>query len=179
MSQDGASTRPYFTEQLSELERAASFHPMKTCGCFLRRRGKPSDFQEVKLSQPCSMAWVWLRRRGWESDTCRRLVDAGSAGGPLDYLEPGTVLEPEMLEGCIGQPNMHSCGERGRARCSYSLTAAHTPRPKCSLPFCKTIERQQLSARLQVEMAVVSWLTQNRLRCRIPISDFEFQIASA
>jgi C-terminal processing protease CtpA/Prc len=34
------------------------------------------------------MDWVWKTRRAWNTDGCRRLVPAGTAGGPLAYLAP-------------------------------------------------------------------------------------------
>ncbi|HEY8027631.1 MAG TPA: S41 family peptidase [Burkholderiaceae bacterium] len=38
-------------------------------------------------AQTCDMSWVWHEMRPWNPDAaCSRLVRAGSAGGPLDFL---------------------------------------------------------------------------------------------
>ena len=96
MSQDAVATRPYFREQLGELARAASFHPSERGQALIDNAVENFQQEEAKLSTPCAMAWTWLRRERWEAQRCRRLVQAGSAGGPLDYLEPGVVSEPEV-----------------------------------------------------------------------------------
>jgi hypothetical protein len=54
--------------------------------------------QKEKLAQPCLMDWVWRERQVWSSETCRRLTEAGSAGGPLPYLSPNSVADERVAQ---------------------------------------------------------------------------------
>ena len=44
------------------------------------------------------MDWVWHERRAWNAETCRRIVEAGSAGGPLAYLAPNAVADVRIAQ---------------------------------------------------------------------------------
>jgi len=94
MSQDESASAAYFDEQMQALRRALQLDPgnsevQKSLATFTR--------QKEKLAQDiCPMDWVWRERRGWNSGACRRLVEAGSAGGPLAYLAPGAVADREV-----------------------------------------------------------------------------------
>lgn len=95
MSQDPDWSTPYFDEQITALRRvleidADSQQAQKSLAWFTA--------QKEKLAQTCPMDWVWRERRAWSSDTCRRLVEAGTAGGPLSYLAPDTVADVRVAQ---------------------------------------------------------------------------------
>ena len=51
-------------------------------------------FQQGKAgltAKPCDLTWVWREQRSWTVSPCKRLTEAGSAGGALDYLPYGTT----------------------------------------------------------------------------------------
>jgi hypothetical protein len=90
MSQDVESSAPFFDEQMTALRRALELDPETK-----QAQQALSWFtsQKEKLAQSCPLDWVWRERRAWGSETCRRLVEAGSSGGPLAYLAPNTVTD--------------------------------------------------------------------------------------
>jgi C-terminal processing protease CtpA/Prc len=92
MSQDTAASKAYFDEELAALKRAETYHPDAAGQHLIDDATKTLSAEQAKLASPCPMEWVWKERQDWESSGCKRLVEAGSAGGPLDYLKPG-VLE--------------------------------------------------------------------------------------
>ncbi len=53
---------------------------------------------ETDLDASCSLDWVWITQRDWNTMPCRRLVPAGSAGGPVDYLDPSTTEDQKAAE---------------------------------------------------------------------------------
>jgi hypothetical protein len=95
MSQNEEASTPYFDEQITALRRALELDPES-------KQGQQSlswlTSQKEKLAQPCALDWVWRERRAWSSETCRRLVEAGSAGGPQAYLSPNTVTDARVAQ---------------------------------------------------------------------------------
>jgi hypothetical protein len=95
MTQDSAASSRYFDEQITALRRAVDLAPEN-------RQAKESlawfTQQKEKLSQPCPLDWVWKQRRDWSSGPCRRLVEAGSAGGPLAYLAPNAEADVRVTQ---------------------------------------------------------------------------------
>ncbi|MEP6619395.1 MAG: S41 family peptidase [bacterium] len=89
MTQDSATSAAYFDEELDALRTARQLDSTSQLAgsaqaAFLLQKGQ--------LTQAtCGMDWVWQTRRPWSGTTCRRLVAAGSAGGPLSYLSPDSI----------------------------------------------------------------------------------------
>jgi hypothetical protein len=96
MSQDQAASSSYFDEQLDALRGA-----LKSDAGNKEAQQALATFtaQKEKLAQSvCPMDWVWRERREWKAEPCRRLIEAGSAGGPLDYLAPHAVADARVAE---------------------------------------------------------------------------------
>src|SRR5262249_17582231 len=94
MSQDTAASNKYFVEQINALrdaQHADSTNQMvaRALETFIKQQG-------TLTTGVCAMGWVWRERPAWnDAASCRRLVQAGSAGGPLDYLAPGSVANDD------------------------------------------------------------------------------------
>lgn len=95
MVQDPGAATAYFDEQLDALGQAATRDAKvkvlvdQALAVFTAGKGRLSE-------QTCAMDWVWHERRAWNAQSCRRLVPAGSAGGPMDWLEPGLVKDADI-----------------------------------------------------------------------------------
>ncbi|HEX8169869.1 MAG TPA: S41 family peptidase [Thermoanaerobaculia bacterium] len=85
MSQDAAASGGYYDEQLEALRTAQAFDPSSV---LVREALASFSNHKAQLqNEVCAMQWVWRERRNWSGNACRRLIAAGSAGGPLDYLD--------------------------------------------------------------------------------------------
>lgn len=93
MSQDTEASSPYFDEVIGTLKYTLELNPSSH---ELKQSLSYFIEQKEKLSQSCALDWVWHERRAWGSDSCQRLVEAGSAGGPLAYLEPDTIPNEDL-----------------------------------------------------------------------------------
>jgi len=95
MSQNLAASGAYFDEQIAELRRALKFDAQNK-----QVTESLSWFtaQKERLAEPCPMDWVWHERRRWNAETCRRIVEAGSAGGPLAYLARNNVADTRIAQ---------------------------------------------------------------------------------
>jgi C-terminal processing protease CtpA/Prc len=91
MSQEKSASNPYFEEQLEEMKQAAKYKPNDNAKALIDERTTFFTEGQKKLSISCPMDWVWKQRVDWQNQGCKRLLSAGSAGGPLDYLKPGEV----------------------------------------------------------------------------------------
>jgi Peptidase family S41 len=98
MSQDTTASKAYFDEEFAALKRAETFHPDAAGQQLIDEATKSFSAEQAKLATPCPMEWVWKKRQDWQSGGCKRLVDAGSAGGPLDYLKPGVVADGQIAK---------------------------------------------------------------------------------
>ncbi len=77
----------YLDEQIQELQHGLELKP--SIGTRRLLEQTIARFQDMKSDSArthCDLSWVWSERRDWNGSGCHRLVDAGSAGGPLDYL---------------------------------------------------------------------------------------------
>lgn len=93
LSYDAAAATPYFDEAIGELREAAKLDPgstivQRTLAAFIARK-------EELTKATCTLDWVWRERRPWSGNGCRRLIEAGSAGGPLGFLAPDAVKNAE------------------------------------------------------------------------------------
>jgi len=77
----GRPAKAYFGEQLASLDAAIAAAPPKAD---LDALAEARSFF-VKATQTaessCDMSWVWKTRKPWAGDGCKRLVNAGYAGG--------------------------------------------------------------------------------------------------
>lgn len=94
VSQSPAGTA-YLDEQLHRLTGALQeHHPDPAARRLLRQ--SIAAFQQSRRSAgdaPCDLSWTWSERRDWNAMPCRRLVEAGSSGGPLDYLPADAIAD--------------------------------------------------------------------------------------
>ena len=96
MSLDQGASSKYFDEQLEALQGALKIDPANADA---RQALAAFNAGKDKLAQPdCPMGWVWRERRPWNGGTCRRLIQAGSAGGPLPYLAPNPAADSRVAE---------------------------------------------------------------------------------
>lgn len=96
MSQDSAASNAYFIEQSDALHDAQRLDSNGTAGrAAAAALATFARGQRELAKNSCPMDWVWQTRRSWSANTCRRLVEAGSAGGPLGYLSPDSAHNTE------------------------------------------------------------------------------------
>ena len=91
LAQDSTAATPYFNEEIAALTDAQKRDPSAPAVTdelqrFVRER-------DNLRSPSCSLEWVWTEQRSWSGNSCRRLVPAGSAGGPLGYLAPRSMRD--------------------------------------------------------------------------------------
>lgn len=84
-STDGSA---YLGEQIGDMKEGLATKPPAATASALRASIKEFEHAKKETAKPCPMDWVWQTHRDWIANTCKRLVAAGSAGGPLDYLPP-------------------------------------------------------------------------------------------
>ena len=80
---------PYLDEQLARLGDAlAHRHPDPAMRRRLERALVPfkAGKRAIVSGTPCDLSWAWRERRDWNGTGCRRLVAAGTSGGPVDAL---------------------------------------------------------------------------------------------
>lgn len=85
----------YLDEEIGEMKAAQAMKPSRPVANLLRENLATFEHAKKLADGTCAMDWVWKARRGWNADACRRLVAAGSAGGPLDYLAPVSAADRE------------------------------------------------------------------------------------
>ncbi|MDX5514419.1 S41 family peptidase [Stenotrophomonas bentonitica] len=80
-----AAGRPYLDEQYERLDDALRrHHPAATARRLLTAERASFDASRRALSLPaCDLSWVWQTQQPWNGGQCRRLVAAGTSGGPL------------------------------------------------------------------------------------------------
>lgn len=89
----------YLDEQLENLAQARGFAPDAQAIQALDRQTE--RFRAARASARegrCELSWVWRERRDWNGAHCRRLVEAGSAGGPLDTLPAGAYSNARVAK---------------------------------------------------------------------------------
>ena len=99
VSQDVKASGPYFDEQIKALQEASDHAADAASKQVVEDARAAFIAQKAKLSESvCPMAWVWHERRKWADEPCRRLVEAGTAGGPVAYLAPDSVPDVRVAE---------------------------------------------------------------------------------
>jgi hypothetical protein len=99
VSQDLKASGPYFDEQIKALEEASDLASDTASKQIAEHAVAAFKSQKTKLSgSVCSMTWVWSERHPWIDEPCRRLVEAGTAGGPVAYLSPDSVPDMRIAE---------------------------------------------------------------------------------
>ena len=78
----GRPAKAYFKEQLTDLDAAIAAAPPKAAmDALTEARGFFAQASQAAEASSCDMSWVWKTRRPWSGDSCKRLVNAGYAGG--------------------------------------------------------------------------------------------------
>jgi hypothetical protein len=89
ISWDSAAATPYMQDEVQALESAAK---ADSSSPFVREQLALFRSRQQQVQKPsCDLNWVWRERRGWTTNNCKRLIDAGSSGGPLALLDPHAV----------------------------------------------------------------------------------------
>jgi hypothetical protein len=83
-----AEAAGYLDEELAGMKSAQAMNPPRSIAKALGENLARFEQSKKDTTTPCAMDWVWKTRRAWNTDGCRRLVPAGTAGGPLAYLAP-------------------------------------------------------------------------------------------
>lgn len=77
----------YLNEQIQELQHGLELKPdIGTKRLLEQTIARFQDMKSDSAKTHCDLSWAWSERRDWNGPGCHRLMDAGSAGGPLDYL---------------------------------------------------------------------------------------------
>jgi hypothetical protein len=85
----------YFDEQIGEMQDALKLKPSDAIAAALRASIDAFELTKKDVAKACAMDWVWKIRRDWSANTCRRLLPAGTAGGPSGYLAPTSDADNE------------------------------------------------------------------------------------
>lgn len=82
---ESAAGRPYLDEQYERLDDALRHHhAAATARRLLTTERARFGASRRALSLPaCDLSWVWQTQQAWNGGQCRRLVAAGTSGGPL------------------------------------------------------------------------------------------------
>ena len=89
ISWDSAAATPYMEQEVEALQAAAN---ADSSSQFVREQLALFQSRRQQVQRPsCDMSWVWRERRRWTTTDCRRLIEAGSSGGPLALLDPQAV----------------------------------------------------------------------------------------
>lgn len=94
---DALLSAPYFDGQIATLEAAAKRATAADADAYVKPALARFEASRAALGQStCDLSWVWRERRAWGAGGCDRTVDAGSAGGPLDYLPAQAIQDPSL-----------------------------------------------------------------------------------
>lgn len=80
-----AAGKPYLDEQYERLDDALRHHHPNAAARRLlstQRAAFQASRQAVAMP-PCDLSWAWHTQQAWDAAPCRRLVAAGTSGGPL------------------------------------------------------------------------------------------------
>ncbi|SFS18394.1 Peptidase family S41 [Dyella sp. OK004] len=83
-----AEASGYLDEQISEMQTALSLKPSPAIASLLHSHLAVFTDSKKQASRPRAMHWVWHIRRDWKTNACKRLIPAGTSGGPAGYLPP-------------------------------------------------------------------------------------------
>lgn len=89
----------YLDEKISGLREALNAHPNTDAERALRE--SLARFLSAKKhlqDDACDLHWVWQTQRDWNGGRCRRLIDAGSAAGPLDYAAASAFGDADIAK---------------------------------------------------------------------------------
>lgn len=91
-SKDGQS---YLDEQLQRLTDALQHHAPNPASYRLLQQSIAvfEHSRRTIAEDKCDLSWTWSEQRDWRTMPCRRLVAAGSSGGPLDYLPANAIAD--------------------------------------------------------------------------------------
>jgi len=85
----------YLDEQIERLSGAVDRRqPDRRERALLREASTAFATSRHALTGPaCDLSWVWHERRDWAAGHCRRLVPAGTSGGPLGHLPADAIAD--------------------------------------------------------------------------------------
>jgi len=95
---DAPAGAVYLDEEIDDLTDALNAKPGPRAAADLQTA--LATFKDRKASvgtARCDLSWVWRTRRAWRDITCRRVIDAGYADGPLPGL-PAHAYGDERTE---------------------------------------------------------------------------------
>lgn len=89
----------YLDEQIESLQKGLDASPNAEAKRVLdEQMARFVNARGSLQAAPCDLSWVWREQRSWTGGGCRRLVAAGSAGGPLDYLPAGAYSNARVAK---------------------------------------------------------------------------------
>ena len=93
---DAPAGAAYLDEEINDLTEALEAKPGPRAKADLE--SALARFKARKASigaAPCDLSWVWRERHAWHDVTCRHVIDAGYADGPLPGLPAHAYGEPK------------------------------------------------------------------------------------
>lgn len=85
----------YLDEQIERLAGAlGQYRPTRGERARWREASEAFAASRRSIDGPaCDLSWVWNERRDWNAGHCRRLVPAGTSGGPLGHLAADAIAD--------------------------------------------------------------------------------------
>ena len=95
---DAPEGKGYLDEEIDGLTEALDAKPAPKAKADLERALASFKAHKASLgTAPCDLSWVWHEQRAWRDISCRRVIDAGYADGPLPGL-PAHAYGDEKTE---------------------------------------------------------------------------------
>jgi hypothetical protein len=88
----------YAAEQLEEIDRGLSLDPAPPARLLLTQaRESLAAAQTLAPGPACDLSWVWREQRPWNPrGSCSDLVQIGTAGGPIERLDPAVIPDARV-----------------------------------------------------------------------------------
>lgn len=95
---DAPAGASYLDEEIDDLTNALNAKPGPKAKTDIQIALAAFRARKASIgAKPCDLSWVWRERRAWNDITCRRVIDAGYADGPLPGL-PAHAYGDERAE---------------------------------------------------------------------------------
>lgn len=105
----------YLDEQIEELQKGLALQPgIDTRHLLEQALARFGKAKSDAAKTHCDLSWAWSERRDWNDSGCHRLIDAGFAGGPMDYLSTAGRADAEA------EAKLHWPIQAGRAAGSWT-----------------------------------------------------------
>ncbi len=93
----GPAAEDYLAEQLEQVAYGLSLNPEAPGVRLLSQVRAQLGGLNTAPSAGCDLSWVWREQRDWAPyGACSDLVQIGTAGGPVDSLDPSLIPQPRI-----------------------------------------------------------------------------------